>query len=327
MVFFPRRKNWKLIHVQDLTSPLSIQERPLYIGSCSYGNNSDAQQKLFHGDIGNFQIWDRFFPETEIHGVLSSNRNPDGAQLIYSLVSDDEINKDLQSVDLPAFGIGNNSQSALFTDRMSAFVTCKVESPMNTTLDNVRKPSSMTVMAWMRMSSLPYKKEACILSHGSWENGWKLSILPYLNLQLSVRSSAGDVLEFFSVPFTPSLHWQHISVSYNEEEASVIFYVNGFPLELESVPDLVKDRDYSIASQEAPLTIGRCYPDGDNPSDETLQGHISDVMVWDGVLDFQAIRSIARGETASAESVRELRHALPGRQLVFALPALGCIGE
>jgi hypothetical protein len=313
--------------VQESKSSLSIQERPLYLGSCSYENSSDATQKLFHGDLGNFQIWDRFVPETQIKGIVSASGNPGDAQLIYSLISDDNINKDLRTVDIPAFTVGNISHSALFTDRMSAFVTCKVASPMNITLDNVRKPSSMTVMAWMRMSSLPYRQEACILSHGSWEDGWKLSILPYLNLQLSIRSSAGDVLEFFSKPFTPSLHWQHIAVSYNEEDASVIFYVNGFPLELESIPDLIKDRDYSIASQAAPMTIGRCYPVIDNPSDETLKGHVSDVMVWDGVLDFQAIRSIARGETASAESIRELRHALPGRQLVFALPALGCIGE
>ena len=60
--------------------------------------------------------------------------------------------------------------------RLSAFATCTLRSPAAVAVEGVAKPGSITVTAWVKMESLPEKKEACFLSQGSWEQGWKLSM-------------------------------------------------------------------------------------------------------------------------------------------------------
>ena len=53
---------------------------------------------------------------------------------------------------------------------------CSTPSPNEVVFHGVSKSASLTAMAWIQIFDTPRQKEACILSHGSWEKGWKLSM-------------------------------------------------------------------------------------------------------------------------------------------------------
>lgn len=59
---------------------------------------------------------------------------------------------------------------------------CSIPSPNSVVFQGVPKSASITAMAWIQLADAPRHKEACILSHGTYEKGWKLS--------MSVSSSA-----------------------------------------------------------------------------------------------------------------------------------------
>lgn len=53
---------------------------------------------------------------------------------------------------------------------------CALLSPTNISVVGIPKPASLSSMAWIQLADTPRHKEACILSHGSWEKGWKFSM-------------------------------------------------------------------------------------------------------------------------------------------------------
>lgn len=344
---------------------LPLQDHVFYIGVCNeHSTDQYGSLTLFTGSIGDIQIWDQLLDQDDVQSLAApyTAENPLStssftSQLVFSSAGISEIAELMTTARIPIDflaleaasasatpqGIGGSSSSfdngdsaaslkklslsALFTERMSSYVSCAVPSPAIHSLLNVEKPASITVMAWVQLSSLPKQKEACILSHGSWEHGWKLSIIPYMNIQFSVRTASGEVLDYFSEPITASLRWQHLAVSYSSEDGSVSFYANGFPLDLDNVPKIKSGKAHEIVEEPAPLTIGRCSSNLD-AGDEVLEGQLTDIMIWDGVLDFQAIRSAAHGRGSTVDAVNKLRRSLPSSKgLVFALPSLGCIGK
>lgn len=342
---------------------MPLQNHILYIGACNehatdeYGS---ASLSLFTGSIGDFQIWDQLLDPADVQ-LLAAPHTADNplstssftSQLLFSTAGVPEIAELMTTARIPseallpleaaaaqgsgvspAFdssdGVASLNKvalSALITERMSSYVSCAVPSPATHSFLNVEKPASITVMAWVQLASLPKKKEACILSHGSWENGWKLSIIPYMNIQFSVRTASGEVLDYFSEPITVSLRWQHLAVSYSSQDGSVNFYADGFPLDLDTVPKVESGKAHEIIQEPVPLTIGRCSSDL-NSSDEVFEGQLTDIMIWDDILDFQAIRSAAHGRGSTFDAVDQLYRSSPSsRGLVFALPSSGCIGK
>ena len=148
-----------------------------------------------------------------------------------------------------------------------------------------------------------------------------------MNIQFSVHTASGETLDYFSAPITASMRWQHIAITYSSEDATVAFYANGFPLDPDSIPKVSPGKTHSIVTEAAPLTIGRCSPH--DTRDEELHGQLSDVMIFDGVLDFQAIRSASHGAPGKGASAggSQLHRSLPENKLIFALPSAGCMGK
>jgi hypothetical protein len=65
---------------------------------------------------------------------------------------------------------------ASIVQQMSPSRACALPSPNSIIVLGIPKPPSLTAMAWIQMADAPRIKEACIMSHGSWEKGWKLSM-------------------------------------------------------------------------------------------------------------------------------------------------------
>jgi hypothetical protein len=80
-----------------------------------------------------------------------------------------------------------NPNRAVYFNGVNARVTVPVQPVLNF-------QDGITVSCWIRPADIP-AKETFILSHGSWQNRWKLSITPDRHLRWTVNtlSSIGDL--------------------------------------------------------------------------------------------------------------------------------------
>lgn len=165
---------------------------------------------MFPGALADLQLWDRALPGYIIQQLAaklkgSESKARESSNQLFSLSSGD-YGKYLRSTKVPTGAVlEGNDLHEMHTKSLSAYSACTVKSPAEFQLQSVAKTASVTVMAWVLMAKTPEKKEACIVSHGSWERGYKLSIIPFLNVQFSVKTISGEVLDFFSMPISPSL--------------------------------------------------------------------------------------------------------------------------
>ena len=174
--------------MQNASGGLPLQDQVLYLGSCSdddWNTHLNDNPIRFPGTIGDIQIYEDLLSTeaaSSLLGINGAEYAPPDIKLLFAMASVPEIAELLKVISVPARSLGaafddeTSARSELFSQRMSGFVTCNVPSPALHSLENVAKPASITVMTWIQLASLPKEKEACVLSHGSWEHGWKLSM-------------------------------------------------------------------------------------------------------------------------------------------------------
>jgi hypothetical protein len=86
--------------------------------------------------------------------------------------------------------------------------------------------NAITVNAWVKPSALYGAREQYILSHGSWQNRWKLSVTPGTNtLRWTVKNSTGQTKDLDSV--SPLVLDSLMNVTGLYDGADMELYVNG----------------------------------------------------------------------------------------------------
>jgi hypothetical protein len=180
--------------MQDAGLGLSLQDFTLTLGQCTADVDlslalddevdpllqAPDATALFTGTLGDLQLWDRVLPPDAVMAVAQVDENQKSAHtaeahLLFGL-STGEYGRHLRLARVPAADLELHSHHSLHAKSLSGFSACVLPTPVPFELQAVAKPGSITVMAWVKLASLPEKKEACILSHGGWEYGWKLSL-------------------------------------------------------------------------------------------------------------------------------------------------------
>ncbi|HZV67965.1 MAG TPA: LamG-like jellyroll fold domain-containing protein [Saprospiraceae bacterium] len=112
-------------------------------------------------------------------------------------------------------------------------------------------------------------KERFIISHGSWQNRWKLSITPDLKVRWTVKNASGAVRDLDSETIIEANKFYHIAATYNGR--FMMIYINGL---LESFTA------FSGAINASPLDmeIGQIMPD--DPS-YNFRGVLDDIRIYD----------------------------------------------
>ena len=136
---------------------------------------------------------------------------------------------------------------------------------------------------WMKADA-SLDREAFVISHGSWQNRWKVSITPEQRLRWTAKTEAG-VFDLDSGILTPEALY-NVTVTYGEGTARI--YLNGL---------LEAERSWSGAMLQTSfdLTIGQILP-GDNQWN--FAGHLDDVRIYNTVLSETDIRVLAGLGTA-----------------------------
>ena len=113
-------------------------------------------------------IIDRFASHEDVFSIL---RGEADAGALYSLSA--------ATVDAPIFNqtlVPTHLEQRPIIKQFHKSTSCSVPSPNDLVYWGIPKSASVTAMAWIQLIDAPKQKEACILSHGSWEKGWKLSM-------------------------------------------------------------------------------------------------------------------------------------------------------
>ena len=142
---------------------------------------------------------------------------------------------------------------------------------------------SVTMNFWMRVDAF-YEREQHPLSHGNWENRWKISI-SNRRLRWTVKTTAG-VKDLDSETELSTNVWYNVTVLYSGSDFEV--YLNG---------DLDAFTSWSgtILQTGINLTVGQVLP---NNQGFNFNGVLDDIRIYNYALSVQQIQDLAGGTSA-----------------------------
>jgi len=169
----------------------------------------------------------------------------------------------------------------------------------NGTSDNIRVSASsslnftnaITVSFWMMPTQLFTDRETYPISHGNWENRWKLSIIPDQRIRWTVKSSDG-VKDLDSKVKVAANSWYHVVSLYDGSNFEI--YVNG-------AIDNHSTFSGTILTTNIDLMIGQVLP---NVSQYNFKGVIDDIRIFDYALSVEEIEQLY-GESSAIHSEME----------------------
>jgi hypothetical protein len=163
-------------------------------------------------------------------------------------------------------------------------------------------------------------KERFILSHGSWQNRWKISITPEQHIRWTVKATNGVVRDLDSETFVDSDKLYHIACTYDGQ--FMILYING---RMESFMPF----SGAINASPVDLEIGQILPD--DPS-YSFQGILDEIKIYDYALlpDSVAVESgnpITGIWDLNASSVKIKLHPNPASDYIYVQSPLTHTGS
>lgn len=136
---------------------------------------------------------------------------------------------------------------------------------------------AITVSFWVNLESL--SEESFIVSHGSWEERWKVSVTPDLHLRWTVKTGAGtkDLDSSFPLAFD---HFYHFTVVYT-----------GYSLELYAGGELDAFSAHAgpVNTTAKAITLGR---KDEHTTRYSLFGTLDEVRIYDHALSPDAIAAL-----------------------------------
>lgn len=143
---------------------------------------------------------------------------------------------------------------------------------------NLNFQKAITVCFWMKIEEL-LNRESFLISHGSWENRWKISIIPEHKLRWTIKTSSG-VIDLDSFSKMAKNNWYHIVTLYDGDNLKI--YIDG---EINSQTSFSGD----ILKTTFDLTIAQILPGN---TAYNFQGIIDDVRIFDTAISQDQIREI-----------------------------------
>jgi hypothetical protein len=138
---------------------------------------------------------------------------------------------------------------------------------------------SITVSCWIKPTILP-DRESFMISHGSWQNRWKVSITPDRHVRWTIKNTSGQVRDLDSRTLVEENTFYQITATY--DGALILLYINGT---LESVTNMTGDLNPTTYA----LEIGQILPD---IQDYNFRGVLDDIRIYDYALHPDTIAEV-----------------------------------
>ncbi|MCC6410354.1 MAG: T9SS type A sorting domain-containing protein [Saprospiraceae bacterium] len=144
----------------------------------------------------------------------------------------------------------------------------------------------ITVSCWFKANDLP-EKESFLLSHGSWQNRWKISITPEKHLRWTVNT-LNTVADLDATVTLETDSFYHAVLTYDGSLLAI--YLNG---ELQTYKFLTG----KIRTTSVPLLMGQMLP---GQPEYNFKGVIDAVKIFDYALVPDAVELLYEQETSPA---------------------------
>lgn len=164
-----------------------------------------------------------------------------------------------------------HSNSAIYFNGVNSRVTVPLQPVLNFV-------DGITVSFWLRANDLP-ARESFPISHGSWQNRWKVSFTPekYLRWTVNTQNAVGDLDS--EMPFVTDSFYQ-VAVSYDGQLMAM--YINGKLHSYKQLSGKIRTTTYA-------LLIGQMLP---GVTDYNYKGVLDEVKIFDYALDPQQVESL-----------------------------------
>ena len=156
--------------------------------------------------------------------------------------------------------------------------------------DDLNFRDAITVSFWMKIGDF-FSRESYLVSHGSWPNRWKLSIIPEKYLRWTVHSATG-IKDLDSQSILEKNTLYNITTLY--DGSSFEIYING---------TLNNQTTFSglMLTTNIDLTIGQELPN----SDYNFMGVLDDIRIYNYALTQEEIQNIYNEKTIITEPQTE----------------------
>ena len=149
--------------------------------------------------------------------------------------------------------------------------------------------NAITVSCWFNAARLP-EKESFLLSHGSWQNRWKLSFTPEKNLRWTVNTLNAIADLDAPMPFTIDSFY-YVTATY--DGSLMALYVNG---KLAAYKPLTG----AIRTTTLPFLMGQMLSDN---ADYNFKGVIDEVKIFDYALSPPAVATLYQESTTALADI------------------------
>ncbi len=155
---------------------------------------------------------------------------------------------------------------------------------------------AVTVSVWARPDDGP-ARERFLVSHGSWQNRWKLSMTPEGRPRWTVKTSTGVVDLDAPGALVPD-RFVHLAATY--DGAEMVLYVDGARASAAAHAG-------PMPVVDLPLLLGQMLP---GQSEYNFPGVLDDVRVYNRALTEAEVQALSRGETAATGGPHDAPFAL-----------------
>ncbi|MFZ1523597.1 MAG: LamG-like jellyroll fold domain-containing protein [Saprospiraceae bacterium] len=150
--------------------------------------------------------------------------------------------------------------------------------------------NSITLSLWCK-PTLTADKEIFLVSHGSWQNRWKLSITPTKNIRWTINTTT-RIVDLDSDVILKSDSIYHIVVAYDGE--TMMLFVNG-------KLNTFKLQTGSIRTSILPLLIGQMLP---TDASYNYKGILDEIRIYDYAIHPEGVTKLyGQGIVSSAKTV------------------------
>jgi hypothetical protein len=157
--------------------------------------------------------------------------------------------------------------------------------------DSLNVQQAISINFWMRIDQL-YTREAFPISHGSWENRWKVSIIPEHKLRWTIKTTSSvnnGIIDLDTETILQANTWYNVTVYYDGSDFEV--YLDGQLDNFGQWSGLIRTTTYD-------LTIGQMLP---NNSNYNFKGALDDIRIFNYGLSVQEIEDLASGASGISD--------------------------
>jgi hypothetical protein len=180
-----------------------------------------------------------------------------------------------------------NPNSAYYFDGINDYILVP-----NSTILNFQE--SITLNFLMKIESF-YEREAYPISHGSWENRWKVSIVPEKTLRYTVKSDDG-IKDLDTETILELDKFYNITCVYNGNDYEI--YIDGKLNAFSTFSGLIKQTSID-------LLFGQAFPEVSNYN---FKGVLDEIRIYNYALSYNKIQYLYNINTSIDETLLKIEH-------------------